>query len=31
MDTKWKKKGSGKWIYFGFTLIPVAQIGRAHV
>ncbi len=20
MDTKWKKKGSGKWIYFGFTL-----------
>ncbi|MCA5960510.1 sugar ABC transporter permease [Blautia sp. RD014234] len=31
MDTKWKKKGSGKWIYFGFTLIPVALYSFFYV
>ena len=31
METKWKKKGSGKWIYFGFTLIPVVLYSFFYV
>lgn len=31
MDAKWKKKGSGRWIFFGFTVIPVVLYSFFYV